>query len=539
MLRRRRRSGGGGAVNRPNITVPAAQAILLSSAPLVFATSIAVSDAVETSLTVSLAFPGGTITLDGTTGLSFSVGDGTADAAMTFSGTITNINNALSGMSVTAGSTGDRTLSITATNTTGSNNVSVAVQFGAAPAFSVAPAISGTLYVGQTLTRGGQTVTGYPTPTLSDQWKNAGSNISGATNPTYVVQAGDLSDAITDTVTATNVYGSANSTTAAVTITAPLNISAVEFEWTSDGTTTPHTAGIGFNSGEVLLGDIPEIRLDTATTFDSGNYQLTSNTLDAGELSGLAADFSIASLTNTTWYGAARFKRVYHTDGSFEVSAWSDYDSLVVNVATAASFTISATQPDFASKGYASATHTFTGVDFLAGDALIFVAQDTTGRLVSSVTVGGFNASEVLAVGPSGATDLVAVWRYNGITAGNHSVVITLDVVTQYMGMMSGTLINGNASVSDDATFYHGGGQNQPHVATSTLVVPTDGIGIAVMYSGTGGTTWNTGTEVADKESSGLVLSVATFAAGTSLTPSVNGHAYQQVAIAAVAFAPA
>jgi hypothetical protein len=46
---------------------------------------------------VTLTATNGTLTLSGTTGLSFSGGDGTADASMTFTGTITNINAALAG----------------------------------------------------------------------------------------------------------------------------------------------------------------------------------------------------------------------------------------------------------------------------------------------------------------------------------------------------------------------------------------------------------------------------------------------------------
>lgn len=49
------------------------------------------------------------------------------------------------------------------------------------------------------------------------QWKNAGSNISGATSKTYTLVSGDSGDAITVTVTAANSAGSASATSAAVT----------------------------------------------------------------------------------------------------------------------------------------------------------------------------------------------------------------------------------------------------------------------------------------------------------------------------------
>jgi len=85
----------------------------------------------------------------------------------------------------------------------------------AAPVNSILPAISGLLTEGATLTA-------YPgnwsgAPTFTYQWKNAGSNISGATSQTYVIVAGDSGDAITVAVTGTNAAGNATATSAAVT----------------------------------------------------------------------------------------------------------------------------------------------------------------------------------------------------------------------------------------------------------------------------------------------------------------------------------
>jgi VCBS repeat-containing protein len=56
-------------------------------------------DAGSNSVQVTLTSTNGAITLNGTTGLIFSFGDGIGDSTMTFTGTITNINNALNGMS--------------------------------------------------------------------------------------------------------------------------------------------------------------------------------------------------------------------------------------------------------------------------------------------------------------------------------------------------------------------------------------------------------------------------------------------------------
>ena len=90
-----------GVNDAPVITRPAAiianedQAFTFNGGNVV---SISDVDAGAGSETVSLSVTNGTLTLAGTTGLSFTVGDGTSDASMTFSGTLTNINAALNGM---------------------------------------------------------------------------------------------------------------------------------------------------------------------------------------------------------------------------------------------------------------------------------------------------------------------------------------------------------------------------------------------------------------------------------------------------------
>src|SRR5205823_13686296 len=61
--------------------------------------SISDIDAGASSVQVTLTATNGTLTLSGLSGLSFTVGDGTADATMTFTGTVANINAALAGMS--------------------------------------------------------------------------------------------------------------------------------------------------------------------------------------------------------------------------------------------------------------------------------------------------------------------------------------------------------------------------------------------------------------------------------------------------------
>ena len=86
------------------------------------------------------------------------------------------------------------------------------------PANTVAPAISGDTYVGQTLTCSTGTWSGSPT-IYAFQWVRAGVNINGAMSSTYLLVIDDIGD-VTCRVTATNANGSTPQVSNTVTVTA-------------------------------------------------------------------------------------------------------------------------------------------------------------------------------------------------------------------------------------------------------------------------------------------------------------------------------
>ena len=94
---------GGGVNEVPVNAVPVAQTTNQDTT-LVFSSGtsnqifISDPDAGSSDMKITLTPTNGTVTLFGTTGLTFSIGDGTADATMTFVGTIANINTALNGL---------------------------------------------------------------------------------------------------------------------------------------------------------------------------------------------------------------------------------------------------------------------------------------------------------------------------------------------------------------------------------------------------------------------------------------------------------
>ncbi len=114
------------AVNdAPLNTVPGAQSTNEETA-LVFSSgngnqiSIQDPDGSGSTCEVTVSVTNGTLTLASTTGLIFTTGDGTTDSAMTFRGTVANINTALNGLSYnpTADYNGSATLTITSVDNT-------------------------------------------------------------------------------------------------------------------------------------------------------------------------------------------------------------------------------------------------------------------------------------------------------------------------------------------------------------------------------------------------------------------------------------
>lgn len=92
-----------------------------------------------------------------------------------------------------------------------------AVTGAVAPANTVAPSITGTAQVGETLTASNGTWTGSPTPAITRQWLADGEEIEGETGATYEPVTGDVGKAISVRITGTNVRASVSVESAATT----------------------------------------------------------------------------------------------------------------------------------------------------------------------------------------------------------------------------------------------------------------------------------------------------------------------------------
>lgn len=136
----------------------------------------------------------------------------------------------------------------------------------AIPANLSAPVITGSLPVGSVLACAVGAWSGYPPPAYTFQWRRAGVDISGATSSTYTTVSGDIGQATTCRVTATNSQGSASATSNSLTPTAALVAPA--------NTVAPSTSGSTVAGGTRTSGDGTWTGNPTPTL--SRNWQVNS-----------------------------------------------------------------------------------------------------------------------------------------------------------------------------------------------------------------------------------------------------------------------
>lgn len=143
------------AVNdAPEVTIPAAQSVdMNTSLVLSGADKISISDVDLNggSLSITLTATNGVLTLGNTGGVTFTTGDGVGDATMTFSGTLSNVNAALNGLTYipSANYYGAATIKVTAddqgnTGTGGVQTDEKTLQINVQPTFPIITAVSST-----------------------------------------------------------------------------------------------------------------------------------------------------------------------------------------------------------------------------------------------------------------------------------------------------------------------------------------------------------------------------------------------------------
>lgn len=174
----------------------------------------------------------------------------------------------------------------------------------------VAPVISGTLAIGQTLTSTTGTWTG-PGPVFTYQWKRGGVAIGGATASTHVQVAADIGLSITCEVTARNAGGSATAASNALewTMATPGNLIAwYRGDQYATGTWTDKSAG-GHNLTQATGG----AQATAVTRWGQGAASFDGGDFSQGALGALQAQpLTIYSVFEIGSLAAAR--RIYDGD---------------------------------------------------------------------------------------------------------------------------------------------------------------------------------------------------------------------------------
>ena len=179
-----------------------------------------------------------------------------------------------------------------------------------APVNTVAPSISGTPEVGQTLTAVNGTYTGSPAPVVTGIWQRNGVDITGETSLTYLQVYGDIGTSLTWHETADNgilpnATSDSNAITTIITIEAFNANYAYLNAWSSENVTDVGTTitALDYKGVHNLANDsaAAEPILDsTGIVFDGVNDRLTKNFTSYLSTKTSGSMTFVAKMTDTT-----------------------------------------------------------------------------------------------------------------------------------------------------------------------------------------------------------------------------------------------
>ena len=289
------------------------------------------------------------------------------------------------------------------------------------PANTVAPSVSGTAKVGQTLTTTDGTWTGTPTPTYTRQWQvsdngtSGWSNISGATSSTYTILTAQAGKYIRSKITATNDAGAVDAfssataqivedpavsiptisgtskvgqtLTASASATAGYPIPSISYQWQKSSTVDgiySNISGATSSTYNLTASEAGKFIRVTATATNSegseGEVSLPTaqvvqdptNTI-APAITGTAKVGQILTTNNGTWQGFPTLSYDYQWQLSNNgTSNWTN-----ISGATNSTYTITASESGKYIRSKVTATNTEAAVDAFSA-ATNQIVQDPT-----------------------------------------------------------------------------------------------------------------------------------------------------------------
>ncbi|MFM9972769.1 MAG: DUF4347 domain-containing protein, partial [Burkholderiales bacterium] len=440
-----------GVNDAPVNTIPTAQSVLQNTS-LVFSAAqlrpIAVFDADSSNVTVTLAVTGGgTLTLAGLTGLTFSAGDGTADTTMTFSGTQSAINNALNGLSFAAPNLA-QTAVLTVTTSDGTlsdvDTVNIAVVANAPPTLDLDTADATTLIANDTFASSSYSNASTGGLPWSSDWQETDS-----TDGLQAVGAGQVR------IVASPVGGAGNAirmTDNAVTNTVAVKRSVDLSAYTSNAYTS--TLSFDYSTNNALTGTDQF----TVEIFNGSTWTTLDTVTTANNVLAVPKTYNISAFASADT--EVRFKL---TSGSYQ-RATAEYlylDNVRVSVATAPL------------TGYVN-TYTVGGsAANIASSASVSVTDDGANINSSSLVVSNVVSGDRLTINGSTvdlsttATNVTSgVYTYSVTVSGTTTTVVFAGVQTKasYVTLLQGSTFS---STAPDPTL--GGTVNSRSIAVTVL----------------------------------------------------------------------
>ena len=346
--------------------VPAAAQTVDTGATLTFVASNAIQisdvDVAGSNETVTLSVTTGTLTLSGLTGLNFTVGDGTGDATMTFSGSLADVNNALNGLIYTAGAVpGSVTLTIatddqgdtgadpglsgTATSEADTDTVQIIVSAGGTgdPALDLDANDSSTATGSNfttTYTEGGAAVAIADTDVTITE--TTPGTLTSATITLVNHQAGDILS-VNGTLPTGITASAYNPATGVLTLTSGTTNTPTEYqtalkqiEFSNPGDnpdTTDRTVTVVVNDGTTnsntalttihinAVNDAPVLDLDANNSSTATAANFTANYMVGGTAAAIAdTDVTITDVDNTTIQSATIVLTTQHASDALSIS---------------------------------------------------------------------------------------------------------------------------------------------------------------------------------------------------------------------------
>jgi hypothetical protein len=271
------------------------------------------------------------------------------------------------------------TCRVRATNEMGFTDATTAgVIIKSMPLAVVDPTITGTPAVGQVLTVSQGTWTGYPVPSLTNQWLKNGADIVGQTGATYTAVAGDSGATISCRVTGSNIVGiypaTSNGLVIGAALSSPVNtalpvvsgipqasqtLNCTTGTWTGNPPPTYaynwYKNGVFFSTGNVgnnsLLTLAPgswtagdSITCRVTATNSQGNATAISNALIFEQTPTVPINVSPPVIAPTVVYGIGQLVSVTNngTWGGFPVPTYTyqwHRNNVPISLATASTYT--------------------------------------------------------------------------------------------------------------------------------------------------------------------------------------------------------